>query len=193
MCAEVCWGFLTPLFAACQILAKLVYNQQNSSHCQRHLNIYVNKRCVELIQGQSQLFKACNIQNPLLSLCLASLKNITQTPMKGFSLLLFRPLKRRQLWGISIKGQLQAVFSNKNADIVSARPLFPGSAFQPPLTRCSLRDCMPQMLSDISRLQILPGGFWYRPWKWPWAKANHAWHCTHGKFGQQMQQQPYPQ
>lgn len=51
------------------------------------------------------------------------------------------------------------------------------------------------MLSDISGLQTVPGGSWYRPWKWPWAKANHAWHCAHGEFGQQMQRQqwPYPQ
>lgn len=145
----------------------------------------------------SQLFKAHNIHSPLLSLCIASLKRNppnTDAPMKRCSLLLFRALKWCQLWVISIKGQLQTVFSYKTADIVNACPLFPGSAFQPPLTSRSLQDCMPQMLSDISRLQIVPGGSWYRPWKCSWAKANHAWHCTHGKFGQQMQQQqPYPQ
>lgn len=186
-----------PLFASCQILAKLVYKSTKWLKLLK-TSEHINKRCAQLIGGQSQLLEAHNIQDPLLSVFRLTEKNHpnTDAPMKRSSLLLYRPLKWRQSWVISIKGQFQTVFSNKIADIVSACPLFPGSAFQPSLTRRSLQDRMSQMLSDISRLQIVPGGSWYRPWKWPWAKANHAWHCTHGKFGQQtqqQQQQPYPQ
>lgn len=66
---------------------------------------------------------------------------------------------------------------------VGSHPLFPGSAFLAsfpwPDASCdsTLLRIACLVLSDISGFQTFPGGSRYRPWKWPWAKMNHSWHC----------------
>lgn len=49
---------------------------------------------------------------------------------------------------------------------------WPDASFNSTLLRITC-----SVLSDISGFQTLPGGSRYRAWKWPWAKANHGWHC----------------
>lgn len=57
---------------------------------------------------------------------------------------------------ISIKGQLQTVFSNKNADIVNASPLFPGLLFSLPWPDAAFRIACPKCLviSQGSRFSL---------------------------------------
>lgn len=110
----------------------------------------------------------------------------TKTAHREMTAMKNSSLEFRFLWGVAYRSifhkstQLQRVFSNK-VRIFTDVLCFQGLLFSLHWPDASLNSTLLRItclvLSDISGFQTLPGGSRYRAWKWPWAKANHGWHC----------------